>query len=182
MRAVVALLLVAGIARADLRVPEPRCPVAPLRLMIRAPGRTPLPVVTATADGHVRLGMLGAEAKAKIDGRGCVIGDDGLWTALTSDGNVWTAHEIFAIRGGAIQLAAGRTMRIAADGTVETLDAQGHIEPPTYGGFFFEGYREGTSCAAKLLLVTWLSAMPSMAVVDGAKPLPPPKGVCAISK
>jgi hypothetical protein len=192
MRALVALLVLGRVAVADLVVPkssrpspspdgarkgESRCPVAPLKLIIRVPPNPMYTVVSATADGTLRMGLPGAPGvTAKIDGRGCVIGADGVWAELTSDGNLWTTHEILKVVGGAIQLAGGRSARIASDGSIQFLAADGKIEPNTYGAFSFEGFRAETGCAAMLLFAVYMASVPSMAVVDGAKPLPPPPG------
>jgi hypothetical protein len=43
----------------------------------------------------------------------------------------------------------------------------GSTLPESLGSFSIEGYREEARCAGMVLLATFMSMMPSMAVVDG---------------
>ena len=158
--------------------PAPRCPLVPLQLVVHAPGQQPVRMLTLDAQGSVEVASMGGPALgAHLDPRGCLVGPDGLWAELTAAGKLWTAHELIDTDGPAIRLPEGATLRINPGGMVERIEKDGRVDPNAYGTIQLEGYREDATCAGVLLLGTFLSMMPSMAVVDGHPAMAPaPEG------
>ena len=99
------------------------------------------------------------------------------WAELTPSGKLWTAHALLDTEGPAIRLPDGPSLRIARDGSVERVERNGEVAHSGDGRIQLEGYREESTCAGVLLLATFLSMMPSMAVVDGHPAMvPAPEG------
>jgi hypothetical protein len=139
----------------------------PLALTVRAPNQAPRRVLSLDAQGAVSVTLLGPPLTARLDPQGCLVGPDGLWVELTPSDKIWTEHEILEVDHDCIKLALGASLCIAADGKVSRHEADGRIEPNTYGSFAIEGYREGARCGGLTLLAAFMAMMPSMAVSDG---------------
>jgi hypothetical protein len=146
----------------------PACAIAPLELVLREQGGTMRVVLSLDASGAVAASMMGPpKAIARLDARGCLVSTDGVEVDATSAGALWTPHERFDFASGRLRLEGGRSMIIDESGEVVTFARDGSAEPSTYGGFAFRGYSARSACAARVLLVMFLSMMPSMAVSDG---------------
>ena len=127
-------------------------------------------MLTLGENGEVDVTTVGdPPVHAKLDSKGCLVGADGLWAELTPGGVLWTPHELFLVEGETIRLPEG-AMGVRPDGTVERIRADGSVDA---GFLSFEGYRDDARCAAKLLLVTFMAMMPSMAVSDGHPAMAP---------
>jgi hypothetical protein len=153
------------------------CPLMPLALTVGAPHQPPRRVLSLDAQGQVTISLFGNSVAppARLDTQGCLVGPDGLWAELTPSDKIWTAHEILDVDHDCIKLALGASLCIAADGKVSRREADGRVEPNTYGSFAIEGYRDGARCGGLTLLAAFMAMMPSMAVSDGvAMKAPPP--------
>lgn len=64
-------------------------------------------------------------------------------------------------------MGTGRSLCVATDGKVETRTANGAAESQRFGTIAIRGYGSDARCAGLVLLATFMSMMPSMAVVDG---------------
>jgi hypothetical protein len=153
------------------------CSIVPLKLMIGAKSpstSSPLRIMELAADGTVSFAMA-SDAGARLDDRGCLtIGSEVAADASSAD-SIWTAHQRFVTDGNRIELERGRSMRILDDGSVETTARDGTPGPAS--PLFFEGYRAEAACSARVLLVTFMASMPSMAASDGNPPgVPAPRG------
>lgn len=170
------LPVVNGCTRSAERDAPARCPVVPLGLVVETPGSQPVEILSVDARGVLRGGPAGGQPElARLDGRGCLTGDDGVWVELTSGGELWTLRQVFAVDGETL-LVGGKRARIAPDGSISFTGPDGATLDDRYGSFRLTGYRPEAACAARILLVTYLSMMPSMAVVDGnPRTLPPPE-------
>jgi len=170
------LSFVSGCTRSAERVAPGRCPVVPLGLVVETPGSQPVEILSIDARGVLHGGLAGGQRElARLDGRGCLTGNDGVWVELTSGGDLWTLRRVFAVDGEAL-LVGGKRVRIAPDGTISFTGPDGAPLDDQYGSFRLTGYRPEAACAGRILLVTGLSMMPSMAVVDGnPRTLPPPE-------
>jgi len=157
--------------------PTPDCPAVPLTLVVHTPTGETRPVLTLDAKGTVAVAMMGPpKTIAKLDTRGCLVSDDGVEVDVTRSGALWTHHERIAFTNGALRLDGGRSMRIEPNGDLATFARDGSREPDTYGSFTFTGYGPPGACAARVLLVTFMTMMPSMAVSDGhPRKLPQPE-------
>jgi hypothetical protein len=154
-----------------------QCSVAPLKLMVRAvPPATsnPMRIVELAADGTVSFAIV-SDRDARLDDRGCLtIGSEVVADASSADA-IWTAHGRFVTDGDRIVIEGGRSMRIHDDGSVEIIARDGTPEPAS--PLFFEGYHAEAACSARVLLVTFMASMPSMAASDGNPPrVPAPRG------
>jgi len=144
-----------------------RCPIIPLKLVVHTPDGV----------GDLYQSIMGAaKPLGHLDPRGCLVTSDGLDVEVTPKGTIWTRHELFDFRSSTLRMPTGRSLRISANGTVESFSEDGGMEPNTYGSFAFDGYSEQAACAARVLWVTFAIMMPSMAVSDGhPKELPRPQ-------
>jgi hypothetical protein len=194
------------VARADA---PSTCPSAELRLVTDA-GAARTEVASMRADGSVRLALARAGLGLRLDGEGCLRADPSLdgaasgpkprsrfagpsdprsatpmgavWVDASTNAVLWTEHEIYAVDGDRVLLENRRSFRIRAEGGVEMLDEYGAVEPSPYGSFAFEPYAPAAACAARVLMVAFLTSMPSMAVSDGRPPRrPPPAGSRCVS-
>lgn len=162
--------------------PPQACPLVALDLVLTTPKGPPQTVLSLTPSGELRVSMMGPPKElARLDPRGCLVSADGVEVDVTRGSVLWTPHQRLAFSGSTLRLEAGRSLRIEPSGDVVSLARDGSVEPNSYGGFSFNGYSETAACAARVLLVTFLSMMPSMAVSDGhPKMLPPPEdSACA---
>jgi hypothetical protein len=166
-------LLLCVLLTACTHTPPPRpiaqdaCPLMPLALVVRAPNQAARRVLSLDAQGRVSVSLLGPPLDARLHPQGCLVGPDGLWAELTPSNTIWTAHEILALDHDCIKLSLGASLCIAPDGKVSRREADGRVEPNTYGSFAIEGYREGARCGGLILLAAFMAMMPSMAVSDG---------------
>lgn len=153
---------------------SPPCPVVPMTLTM-GPGGRRMPFMSLDDQGDLRTvlsGGLGPKDRviARLDPRGCVAGDDGVWVERTRTGTHWTLRGQFDVQGA--RLMAPRPLEVQSNGDVYVILETAEASTPMA---HFDGYRPEGECAALLLLTTWLSMMPSMAVVDGSPiELPPP--------
>ncbi len=115
-----------------------------------------------------------------------MIGDDGAILAdASTTAEVWTPYASFPIdvaRAAMKVGTSGRAAYVDSGGTIVWLGADGQPEgSATAEGFALQGYRDGSECAARVLLVVFFSMMPSMAMSDGhlKKLAPPPMSRCA---
>jgi hypothetical protein len=154
------------------------CPLAPLALVVtpidRKP-RTPLPVAGSEPStalslddkGRLDISMFRHMSNAAtLDPRGCLAGTDGLWAEWAPGDQIWTPHETFAVSANCIVLATGRSLCVAADGKVEVRTPD-PADARAMGSLQIRGYRDDARCAGLVLLATFLSMTPSMAVSDG---------------
>jgi hypothetical protein len=161
-----------------------RCSVRPMRLALRAASGASVAILTLDTKGRVVAGLGAAPSQgtdARLDTRGCLLrrpyGDDDVWIERGA-GRVWTPHALLAVDDGGpltIALAGGARLRVAPDGRVERLRADGTVEPNPFGTVVLEGYDERAACAAELLLGAWVA----MSGGGDAAPEPrPADGVC----
>lgn len=151
------------------------CGIAPMSLVIHAPGGRELELLTLEADGRVLAQGFGSSLEARIDAQGCLRGPDGLWAELTPSGSVWTPHALMQADTTGLRLPDGVRHELAADGHFTRIEADGTRASGEYGRVGLRGYRHEAQCSAVLLYTAMLSMMPSMAVVDGvARREPPP--------
>ena len=149
----------------------PRCPIVPTRLVLEVAGQRPRTVLTMDAEGGLEV-ALGPGVVARLDPRGCLYGEDGVWVEETREGQLWTLRGVTPVEDGVLRLGA-RGLRIRDDGVV--ADEPPSDVPVVAGVFRFVDLRPEGRCAARILLQAWLSMMPSMAVSDGHPvELPPP--------
>jgi hypothetical protein len=177
-RVCVAFMLVLAACRTERpAAPANACPIVPLALEIRPPSGAARTVLSLDARGEVTQSFLGEpQAMARLDPRGCLLAPDGVDVDITTGSTLWTPHERLTFAKSTLSLENGRTMRIGDDGAIATYAKDGTLEPPVAGSFAFRGYTPEAACAARVLLVTFLAMMPSMAVVDGhPRMLPAPK-------
>jgi hypothetical protein len=151
----------------------PACRLQPLKLMVRAAGQKAMPVLILDGKGGLSMTLSGDKPVAQLDERGCLSGKGGLWAELTPSGKIWTEHQIFEVSGAGIRVGGGATLRIAKDGTVERVEADGSIDQNGRGTMAFEGYAESLQCPAVVMLASFMAMMPSMAVSDGVAPKQP---------
>lgn len=143
------------------------CPLVPVALVVTPVGAEPRTVLSLDDQGRLDVSMFRHRSgAAKLDTRGCLAGSDGLWAEWAPRDQVWTPHETLAVAGDCIMLANGRTLCLAADGNV-ALRTTDPAEVRAMGAMQIRGYRPEARCAGFVLLATFMSMMPGMAVVDG---------------
>jgi hypothetical protein len=143
------------------------CPIVPVALILTPTGAEPRTVLALDDKGHLDVSLFSHRSgAATLDSQGCLAGRDGLWAEWTPRDQVWTPHETLAVAGNCIQLANGRALCLAADGKVD-VRAKDEAEVKAMGTMQIRGYRGEARCASLVLLATFMSMMPSMAVVDG---------------
>jgi hypothetical protein len=173
----------APIAIAPAAPPEPQlaCPVVPLQLVTADANGKTMVFLTLGANGELRTPLDPSKPFGHLDPRGCVVTSWGVEVEATRQGPIWTRNEWFDIEDATLH-AWSKTFRIDPDGSVRRFLADGGTDPDAAGSgsLIIRGYREEAACAARVLLVTFLLMMPSMAVVDGQlEPVPPPEeSVC----
>jgi hypothetical protein len=147
--------------------PPVACPLVPVALVVTPFGAEPHTVLALDDKGRLDVSMFRHRSgAAKLDTQGCLAGSDGLWAEWAPRDQVWTPHETLAVAGNCITLANGRALCLAADGKVE-LRATDLADLRAMGSMQIRGYREEARCAGFVLLATFMSMTPSMAVVDG---------------
>lgn len=147
--------------------PPTACPIVPVALVLTPTGAEPRTVLALDDKGHLDVTLYSHRSgAATLDAQGCLAGKDGLWAEWAPRDQVWTPHETLAVAGNCIQLASGRALCLAADGKVE-VRAKDEAEVKAMGTMQIRGYRDEARCASLVLLATFMSMMPSMAVVDG---------------
>ena len=143
------------------------CPIVPVALILTPTGAEPRTVLSLDDKGHLDVTLFSHRSgAATLDQQGCLAGRDGLWAEWAPRDQVWTPHATLAVAGYCIQLASGRALCLAADGKVE-VRAKDEAEVRAMGTMQIRGYRGEARCASLVLLATFMSMMPSMAVVDG---------------
>ena len=153
------------------------CPIVPVALILTPPGAEPRTVLALDDKGHLDVTLFSHRSgAATLDPQGCLAGKDGLWVEWAPRDQVWTPHETLAVAGNCIQVAIDRALCLAADGKVD-VRAKDEADVRAMGRMQIRGYRAEARCAGLMLLATFTSMMPSMAVVDG-KPAraPVPEG------
>lgn len=157
--------------------PVALCPSVPLALVVTPVGSDPrklLPIGTEPLTalslddkGRLDISMFRHMSNAAtLDPQGCLAGTDGLWAEWAPGDQIWTPHETFAVSANCIRFANGRTLCIAADGKVEVRTPD-PAEARAMGPMQIRGYRDDARCAGLMLLATFMSMTPSMAVSDG---------------
>lgn len=152
------------------------CPIAPLRLVVNA-----FPPVTQTRTTFIAL-ELGGDVmvvplglRGRLDPNGCLTLGNAVKVDASSAVELWTPYERFEIDHGRIQLPGERSLQIADDGSVVTLERSGETE--TRDLITIEGYAPGAECAARALVVAFLGLMPTVVAPDGSsRRLEPPPG------
>jgi hypothetical protein len=160
-----------------LTPPPAVCPIVPVALVLTPTGAESRTVLSLDAKGQLDVTLFSHRSgAATLDAQGCLAGRDGLWAEWAPHDQVWTPHETLAVAGNCILLANGRALCLAADGKVE-VRAKDEADVRAMGTMQLRGYRDEARCAGLMLLATFMSMMPSMAVVDG-KPAraPAPEG------
>jgi len=137
-----------------------RCPLVPLKLVLDTPDGKTLEVLSLDDDGNLRVALSGTNPVARFDSRGCLVGPDGVWVEQTRSGTLWTQRTSVDV-GECFLKMPDRTLTILPDGMVQAGDEA------LVGTFRFVGFDRRSCCAARILLQTFLSMMPSMAVSDG---------------
>lgn len=157
---------------------------------MRMPDRkNDFPIVTLDARGAVAASALFDMSQrptplGRLDANGCMTGDDGAILADASTAaEVWTpvaSYPIDVPRAAMRVETSGRAAYFDSGGAIVWLGADGRPSA-TAEGFAFDGYRDGSECAARVLLAVFFSMMPSMAMSDGhpKKLAPPPMSRCA---
>jgi hypothetical protein len=160
-----------------LTPPPAVCPIVPVALILTPTGAEPRTVLALDNKGGLDVTLFSHRSgAARLDPQGCLAGKDGLWAEWAPRDQVWTPHETLAVAGNCIHLANGRALCLAPDGKVD-VRAKDEAEVRAMGTMQLRGYRDEARCAGLMLLATFMSMMPSMAVVDG-KPAraPVPEG------
>lgn len=155
--------------------PTQACPLVPIDLVAVAAHGSPT-MLSVDAKGNVTQSISGQPKPfARLDPRGCLVSSDGVEVDVTRSGALWTRHERFDFSKGTLRLESRRSVSITEGGDVVFFNADGSPDPMAQGGFAFKGYAPSAACAARVLFVTFMIMMPSMAVSDGhPRVLPPP--------
>jgi len=104
---------------------------------------------------------------AQLNEQGCLVGGDGLWAEWAPHDKLWTPHETLDVAGDCLVMSSSRSQCIGPDGTIEVRAKNEPPLPKDLGTMAIRGYGADARCASMLLLATFMSMMPSMAVVDG---------------
>jgi hypothetical protein len=147
--------------------PAPPCPVVPVALVMTLPNGEARTVLSLNAQGSLDISLFeNKTGAATLNAQGCLAGKDGLWAEWAPRDRLWTPHEALDVAGDCLAMSASRSLCIAADGKIETRAPNEPPPPKELPTMAIRGYGPEARCASLLLLATFMSMMPSMAVVD----------------
>ncbi len=160
------------------QAPVPPCPVVPVALVMTPPKGEPRTILSLDAKGSLDVSFIDHKpGVARLDQQGCLVGGDGLWAEWAPHDKLWTPHTMLDVAGDCLAMTATRSLCIAGDGKIETLAKNEPPPPADLATMAIRGYGADARCASMLLLATFTSMMPSMAVVDGEPArVPAPEG------
>jgi len=146
------------------------CPIVPISLVMVPEKGNERPVLSLNADGRLDVDVATTSRKhgaATLDPQGCLFADDGLWAELAPHDKLWTPHTTLEVDGACLVMNAASSLCLAPDGKIERHIPRADGAATVDTSMEIRGYRPEARCAGLLLLATFASMMPSMAVVDG---------------